>query len=87
VRRTITRPARGGSVRVVARRDTIWVWDPDPSVYVTRERDRATGRQWFRLWMGDTVLVTMATLDTDVLVKAMADLRLDPGQTARAHRR
>jgi hypothetical protein len=56
----------------------VFIYDPDPRFYVTREENRAVGRVWFRLWRDRYVEAETVTMDMDELVRQMIAHRLDP---------
>lgn len=51
------------------------MYAPDPRYYVTLERDRV--RRWYRLWFLNIVEHETQWDDTDELVAAMVELRLE----------
>lgn len=57
----------------------VFIYDPDPRFYVTREEEGgAIPRQWFRLWRDRYVEAETVTMDMDELVRQMVAHRLDP---------
>lgn len=64
----------------MARKNVIFVYDPDPRYYVTREVDRVTRRRWYRVWFLHHDEINTQRDEMQQLVAAMIELRLDPGK-------
>ena len=62
----------------MARKNIVFVYDPDPRYYVTRERDAV--RAWFRVWFLNHDEATTQRDDMDQLVAVFLDLGLDPSR-------